>query len=94
MREFSWWRWVNFFEGPDGELSLTRLLSFMAFWPAAWVAVTVDDNNKVTCIGLILTAYVVQSGVNTLGAALSKPKTQKDPTNVTINQPEKVNVAS
>lgn len=60
----------EFFQAADGVLSMTRLLSFMAFFPAAYVTCHVDDANQVTAMGILLGAYVVQSGVNTIGNAL------------------------
>ena len=30
-------RWVEFFEGEGNRLSMTRLLCFLAFWPASYV---------------------------------------------------------
>lgn len=73
---FSWWGWLEFFKTDDGVKSMTRLLSFAAFFPASYVTVTAEtDANKITAMGILLGAYVVQSGVNTIGAAMSKPGT-------------------
>lgn len=50
-------RIVEFFENDDKQLSMTRLLAFMSFFPASSVlAVSHSD----TALGLYLGAYVAQ----------------------------------
>lgn len=49
-------RIVEFFEGDDARLSMTRLLCFMSFFPASWVAITKPGEGT---LGLYLGAYVL-----------------------------------
>lgn len=65
-------RLAEFFEDPAGQLSMTRLLSFMAFFPAAWVVYTAEDESRITAMSILVGAYVLQSGVNTIGTAIKK----------------------
>lgn len=65
-------RLAEFFEADDGRLSMTRLLSFMAFFPATWVVYTAEDANRITAMSILVGAYVLQSGVNTIGTAIKK----------------------
>lgn len=55
------WNNVNeFFQGEDGALSMTRLMVFLSYFPAAYVAVATKSE---TMASAILTAYVVQYGI-------------------------------
>lgn len=44
----------DYFRDSDGRLSMTRLLTFLSFWPAAWV--TVEDGTGET-LGWFLGAF-------------------------------------
>lgn len=48
-------RWVEFFEGDMGRLSMTRLLCFMSFFPASYVLLKQPTD---TMLGLYLGAFV------------------------------------
>lgn len=49
-------RWIEFFEGDNMRLSMTRLTIFLSFWPASWVLI---KSSTETLYGLYLGAYVV-----------------------------------
>lgn len=49
-------RWIEFFEGENGRLSMTRLLCFMSIFPAS--AVVLVTCNEAT-LGWYLGAYVL-----------------------------------
>lgn len=53
---WSWSRWVEFFEGEDKRLSMSRLLCFMSFGPATYVVFVKQDENV---LGWYLGAYVL-----------------------------------
>ena len=54
-------RLPEFFEAEDGRLSMSRLLSFMSFFPASSV---LAYSHSDTALGLFLTAYVANYGVS------------------------------
>lgn len=54
----------QFFEDGSGRLSMSRLLAFMAYFPAAFVTLA---TRSVEMAGAILTAYVVQYGLSKFG---------------------------
>lgn len=41
-------RCLEFFEGEDGRLSMTRLLMFLSFWPSSFVALVCADKPNVS----------------------------------------------
>lgn len=47
-------RWIEFFEGEDGHLSMSRLLCFMSFFPAAYVVMASQSEGT---LGWFLGAY-------------------------------------
>lgn len=49
-------RWVQFLEGAGNRLSMTRLLMFLAFWPATYVVVIEPDSET---LGWYLGAFVL-----------------------------------
>lgn len=49
-------RWHEFFEAGGGRLSMSRLLCFLAFWPAAWVVVAKPSADT---LGWFLGAFVL-----------------------------------
>jgi hypothetical protein len=49
-------RWVQFFEGSEARLSMTRLLCFLSFWPATYVVVV---TKSVEALGWYLGAFVL-----------------------------------
>lgn len=83
-------RWREFFESDDGRGSMTRLLCFMSFLPASIVVVW---EHSAETLGWYLSAYVLGYVGGKFSDMLGKPKGYSPPSNVTINQPEKVNVA-
>lgn len=48
-------RLIEFFEGSDGRLSMTRLMIFLSFWPASYLLVT--EGNE-AMLGWYLGAFV------------------------------------
>lgn len=83
-------RWIEFFEGDDARLSMTRLLCFGSFFPASWVIVTKGNE---AMLGWYLSAYVLGYVGGKVTDVLGRPRSQQPAPNVTINQPEKVNVS-
>ena len=84
-------RLVEFFEGENLRLSMTRLTVFLSFFPASYVVVTTKSEDA---LGWYLGAYVL-GYVGGKGAdVFMKDRIPREPSNVTINQPDKVNVAS
>lgn len=49
-------RWVEFFEGDDGRLSMMRLTIFLSFWPATYVLI---ENPGEGMMGWYLGAFVL-----------------------------------
>ena len=49
-------RWIEFFEGDEGRLSMTRLLCFMSFFPASYIVVRMESESA---LGWYLSAYVL-----------------------------------
>lgn len=84
-------RYIEFFEGDNGRLSMTRLLCFLSFFPASFVVVeTLSENALGWYLGAYVVGYVGGKGAD----VFMKDRLPKEPQNVTINQPERVNVAS
>lgn len=84
-------RWIEFFESDTGPLSMTRLLCFLSFFPASWVVVQVQNADT---LGWYLGAFVLgYVGGKATDAYSTRTTFKPEPANVTINQPEKVNVA-
>lgn len=84
-------RLVEFFEGENGSLSMTRLLMFLSFFPSSYVvSITAESETLGWYLGAYVLGYVGGKGAD----VFMKPSPSKEPANVTINQPEKVNVAS
>lgn len=66
----------GFFEGQDGSLSMSRLMTFLAYWPAAYIAIM---THSVEMASAILTVYVVQYGAS---RAFDVKQTKADNTTV------------
>lgn len=49
-------RVLEFFEDDASKLSLSRLLSFLSFWPSSWVLLRMPTEGM---LGIYLTAYGV-----------------------------------
>ena len=49
-------RWIEFFEGDNQRLSMTRLLCFLSFFPSSWVVLITRSENA---LGWYLGAYVI-----------------------------------
>jgi len=49
-------RWVEFFEGTEGRLSMSRLLCFMTIFPASYVLCSTQTDEA---LGWYLGAYVL-----------------------------------
>lgn len=82
-------RIVELFEGDNSQLSMTRLLCFMSFFPASAVVLYEHSENT---LGWYLGAYVLGYVGGKTADVFMKDKPPQD-TNVTINQPDAVNVA-
>lgn len=78
-------RWIEFFEGEEKRLSMTRLLCFMSFWPASWVIVV--KGNEIM-LGWYLSAYVLGYVGGKFSDMLGKPR----PAAVRVENVEAVNV--
>lgn len=64
-------RFLEFFEGEGGILSMTRLLCFMSFFPASYVVVITKSENA---LGWYLGAYVLgYVGGKIASTGLNKP---------------------
>lgn len=60
-------RFVEFFEGEGGVLSMTRLLCFLSFFPSSYVVIVTKSENA---LGWYLGAYVLgYVGGKTIDAA-------------------------
>ena len=81
-------RWEEFFESEDGRFSMSRLLTFMAFWPAAYVVIT--DGTSDT-LSWLLGAYVLQYGAGKMAEFI--PSLKKGP-QVNIDNSGNVNVTN
>lgn len=84
-------RWIEFFEGDNNRLSMTRLLCLLSFFPASYV-VMVSQNEGT--LGWYLGAYVLGYVGGKAADVFMKDRPTAEPANVTINQPDKVNVSS
>lgn len=62
-------RLVEFFEDSDGHLSMSRLLSFMSFFPASSVLAVIHTE---VALGIYLTAYAAQYVTSKRADALMK----------------------
>lgn len=76
--------WREFFEGDNGRGSMTRLLSFMSYFPASYVVVTAPSEGMV---GWYLGAFAGAYAGGKLADALQnrKPSTVKAEGPTTIN---------
>lgn len=59
-------RLLELFQAECGTLSMSRLLVFLAFWPAAYVVMSKPDAGT---LGIFLTAFVAQYGLSKFGDA-------------------------
>lgn len=83
-------RFVEFFEGENGRLSMTRLVMFLSFFPSSLVVIlTAESETLGWYIGGYVLGYVGGKGAD----VFMKDKPVAEPSNVTINQPDKVNVS-
>ncbi len=85
-------RWLEFFEGDDSRLSMTRLMMFLAFFPASYVVVLMQTEGS---LAWYLSAYALGYVGGKMSDVMGRPRHATRTTTV-INQPEKVvtNVAS
>lgn len=67
-------RWVEFFEGDNGRLSMTRLLCFLAFGPSTYVVIKTLNPEA---LGWYLSAFVLGYVGGKLGDAISAVKTKE-----------------
>ena len=49
-------RWIEFFEGDNGRLSMTRLTVFLSLFPSSWVVIITQSEDA---LGWYLGAYVL-----------------------------------
>lgn len=84
-------RWVEFFEDNNDGLSMTRLLCFLSFFPAAYVLIISTPAERGTLMGLFLgayaTAYTVGKGIDAWRIAKTDTETptkKEGDTNVAI----------
>ncbi len=87
----------EFFEDTDGRRSMARLLCFMSFFPSSYVVmISKNEGTLGWYVGGYVLGYVGGKGCDAYvrkAEALAQGK-QPLPANVTINQPEKVNMAA
>ncbi len=61
-------RWIEFFEGEDSRLSMTRLTVFMAFFPASYVVImTLSPDALGWYLGAFVLGYVGGKGADMMG---------------------------
>lgn len=100
IKTFCTGRWVEFFEDEYQRLSMSRLLMFLSFFPSSYVVKMQADKPDVHevlmyYIGGYVLGYVGGKGVDMFTRrAEIKANSMQPPPNVTINQPDKVNVAN
>lgn len=83
----------EFFEGEDRRLSMTRLLCFLSWFPASIVVIgTIGKSSIEGVLGWYLGAYVLGYVGGKAADVFMKPKLPQEATQVTINQPDKVNM--
>lgn len=63
---------LRFFEGEGGSLSMTRLLSFLSFWPATWITLQLSTESA-------LTIYTGVYAASYLGGKVGDAMMQKVP---------------
>lgn len=68
-------RFVEFFEGEDRRLSMTRLLCFLSFFPTTYTMVRTQNENM---FSWFLSAYVTGYVLGKAGDIFMKPKGEKD----------------
>lgn len=65
-------RWVEFFEGDNNRLSMSRLMMFLSFFPATYALLRLMSD---TALGYFLGAYVLNYIGGKVGDAMKqKPK--------------------
>jgi hypothetical protein len=79
-------RWVEFFEGDNRRLSMTRLLCFLSFAPASYVVVTTRSDSV---LGWYLSAYVLGYVGGKVSDMLGRPREHRETATLTISQPDK-----
>ena len=62
-------RWIEFFEADEGQLSMTRLLCFMSFFPSSFVVIsTKSDEALAWYLGAFCLGYVGGKFSDKIGA--------------------------
>lgn len=67
-------RWVEFFEGENNRLSMSRLLCFLSFLPASFVVMVTKGENA---LGWYLGAYVLGYIGGKAADTFTKPQPDK-----------------
>ena len=58
-------RLLEFFEDEDQRLSMSRALMFLAFWPGAWITLTLKTETALSIfLGSFVTGYVFSKGID------------------------------
>lgn len=70
--------WIEFFEGDNTRLSMSRLLCFMSFFPASYVVVA---NGGEGALGWYLGAYVLGYVGGKVADVSTRRTTQEEKTN-------------
>lgn len=78
-------RFIEFFSDDNNQLSMSRLLCFMCFWPSTWVLLKNPTENM---MGYYLGAFIVNYVGGRFGAAWQSRGGREGPTNLTINAPD------
>lgn len=70
-------RTLEFFEGDNGRLSMTRLCTFLCFWPCCWIGVRINTVEAIWAIGSIFVlGYVAGRGADAI-QSFSNQKPEK-----------------
>ena len=68
-------RFVEFFEGENQRLSMTRLMMFLAFFPATYVVIdTKDIDGLGWYLGAFVLGYIGGKGMDVMTARIKPPE--------------------
>lgn len=67
----NWWRWVQFFEGDNARLSMTRLMVFLSFPVSSYEVIRMNTENA---LGWFVGAYVLGYVGGKLGDCINRPR--------------------
>lgn len=86
-------RWIEFFEGDGGRLSMTRLTCFMAFFPATYLLIIAGTENMLLYfLGAFVVGYVGGKGFDAMTS--SAEAKASGPAPVIVPDAQKVEVST